>query len=523
MERQLRQRLDHLAEILKGQFEQRKGWVLWGLSVLYLGITCWLASRKLMWNDELFTFYIARLPSLADIWSALSTGADQIPPFFHILTRTSWPLLGVNHVSVRLPGILGFWVMSLCLFRFVSKRSLALYGFAAMLFPLLTTAYDYAYEARPYGAVLGFSALALLCWQSVADGYRRKLWLAGLSVSVAAAISSHYYAVLVLFPLAVGEMVRSFSQRHLDLAVWGAFVIGVTPLLLFLPLIEAARAYSAHFWAQPRWGSIAEFYYFLLIPAAFPLAAILIFAGVYRTPSPPRFNRADHPSRPTPPVHEIAAALGFVVMPAIAVILAKLVTGGFTYRYALPSVIGVSVLLAVGAYRLFSTRGMLPVVLIIIFVASFFMLQIRSLQRIIAVSHELGSAYALIRSEPETDLSIIPSDLHTFMILAHYAPTDITSRLLYLANPDASLRYLGHTTVDRGILDLQSWFKVRVEKYQSYIHNQSRFLVLANDKHLNIRPGGLSWLLAELISPERYIELRGQRSGYLLFLVSPTE
>lgn len=344
--------------------------------------------------------------------------------------------------------------MSLCLFRFVSKRSSALSGFAAMLFPLITTAYDYAYEARPYGAVLGFSGLALLCWQSVADGYRRKGWLTGLSMSVAAAISSHDYAVLVLFPLAVGEMVRSLSQRRLDLAVWAAVGIGMRPLLLFLPLIEAARAYSAHFWAQPRWGSIAEFYYFLLIPAAFPLASILILAGVYRTSSPPRFNPADHPSRPAPPVHEIAAALGFVVMPAIAVILAKLVTGGFTYRYALPSVIGVSVLLAFGAYRLFSTRGMLPVALIIIFVASFFMLQIRSLQRIIAVSHELGSAYALIRSEPETDLSIIHSDLQAFMILAHYAPTDITSRLLYLANPDASLRYLGHMTVDRGILAL---------------------------------------------------------------------
>src|SRR5262245_65490298 len=136
-----------------------------------------------MWNDELFTFYTSRLPKVSDIWGALLTGADQIPPLFHLITRAAFALFGVNSLSVRLPEVLGFWVMSLCLFRFVSKRSSALYGFAAMLVPLITVAYDYAYEARPYGLVLGFCGLALLCWQSAAEGHYRKLPLIGLAVS----------------------------------------------------------------------------------------------------------------------------------------------------------------------------------------------------------------------------------------------------------------------------------------------------------------------------------------------------
>src|SRR6266508_1563014 len=142
-----------------------------------------------MSNDELYTFYISLLPSHSDIWSALSTGADQIPPFFYMITRASILLFGENHVSIRLPEVLGFWVMSLCLFQFVSKRSSALHGLVAMLFPLVTDAYYYAFEARPYGLVLGFGGTALLCWQAAAEGYYRKLSLMGLALSLAAAIS----------------------------------------------------------------------------------------------------------------------------------------------------------------------------------------------------------------------------------------------------------------------------------------------------------------------------------------------
>jgi hypothetical protein len=520
-----------MAEVLRGQFERRRPWWLCGFSILYLVSTCLLASRKLMWNDELFTFYIARLPSLADMWSALSTGADQIPPFFHMITRASLSLFGVNHVSIRLPEILGFWVMSLCLFRFVSKRSTGLYGFTAMLFPLITTAYDYAYEARPYGLVLGFCALALLCWQSAAEGRRRKLSLVGLAVSFAAAISSHYYAVLLFFPLAAGEVVRSLSQRRLDLSIWGAFGFGMTPLLLFLPLIEGARTYSASFWAQPHWRSIPEFYYFLLIPAVFPLVAILILSAVNLPTPRPDPSRPNQESCAPIPIHEIGASFGFIAMPIVAVIFAKLVTGAFTYRYALPSVIGFSILLAFGAFKLLGLRAILSVALIVSFLGGFIMLQVRSLQEILAVSQELDKTYKFIQSKTESELPtktesklpIVASDLHTFMALIHYGPSDIASRLVYLADPEASLRYLGHTTVDRGILDLKPWFGLKIEEYGAYMTSQRHFWVYVYRKRLYGRISGLDWLLADLIATNQRIELKGQNNGNLLLLISPAE
>ena len=82
-------RLNGFAEALVGCVEKREVWFLAGFSILYLAVTCLVAAQKPLWNDELYTLYIVRLPGVSDVWAALSTGAEQIPPFFYVLTRAS--------------------------------------------------------------------------------------------------------------------------------------------------------------------------------------------------------------------------------------------------------------------------------------------------------------------------------------------------------------------------------------------------------------------------------------------------
>ena len=65
--------------------------------------------------------------------------------------------------------MLGYLLMSVCVFGFVVRRASRLYGLVAVLLPIATIAHGYAYEARAYGLVLGFSAAALLCWQRSAE------------------------------------------------------------------------------------------------------------------------------------------------------------------------------------------------------------------------------------------------------------------------------------------------------------------------------------------------------------------
>ena len=160
------------------------------LSLLYVAVTIVFAQRKLMWNDELYTYYMARLPSMSDVWAALMSRGEQTPPFFYCTTRVSFDLFGVNNLSVRLPEILGFWVMlacPVCLRRTPGARRCP--ALCAAAFPLVTIAYSYAFEARPYGLLLGFAALALVSWQSATLNRGRSIALVCLGASVAAAVS----------------------------------------------------------------------------------------------------------------------------------------------------------------------------------------------------------------------------------------------------------------------------------------------------------------------------------------------
>jgi dolichyl-phosphate-mannose-protein mannosyltransferase len=508
--------LDYFAEALRAQAERSKLWLICGFSILYLVSTCLVASRKPMWNDELFTFYIAGLPSVSDIWSALLAGGEQNPPLFHIITRISLSLFGVNELAIRLPEVVGFWVMSLCLFQFVSKRSSALYGFAAMLFPLVTKAYSYAYEARPYGIVLGLAGVSLICWQSAVEGHYRKFSLVGLAVSLAAAVSNHYYAVLLFLPLAVGEAARSIALRRLDRPIWVAAGSGMIPLLLFAPLIQQVRTHSTIFWTQPHWGKMTDFYYSLLTPALLPLVGMLVLAAIYPASHAASASSPIQKSPSTPPFHEVAASLGFITIPVVAVIMAIFVTGAVTARYVLPSVIGFSILIAFAAYRSLEGRAIMGVSLVVLLCGGFVMAEVRTFQSIAEISSTQAKTYEFLRSNNESNLPIVASDPHTFMTLAYYAPRDITSRLVYLADPQASLRYLGHSTVDRAMLGLKPWFGLRVEEYASYVASQQQFLVYGPI-------GWLNWLVSELTATNRRIELKGRNRENLLFLVSATE
>lgn len=169
--------LPHRVEYLLEKLENRKWLLLLFFSIFFFSGFCLIATSKVISNDELFTIYIARLPSFHQVWTALATGVEQTPPFFYIVTRGDFALLGSSPLAARLPELLAFWLMCVCLFHFVSKRSSAFYGFIAMLFPFVTVAFNFVAWARAYALVLGFSAFGLLCWQWAVENRRRTLAL----------------------------------------------------------------------------------------------------------------------------------------------------------------------------------------------------------------------------------------------------------------------------------------------------------------------------------------------------------
>src|SRR5262245_25589769 len=114
---------DRIANLLNGRFQYV---VLMLFTAVYLLITCYRASRKLFWFDELFTVYVSRLSDMGSIWKELTRAVDMNPPGFYAITLLSEAFLGETSLGVRLPSIIGFWVFCICLFRFVSRRASAL-------------------------------------------------------------------------------------------------------------------------------------------------------------------------------------------------------------------------------------------------------------------------------------------------------------------------------------------------------------------------------------------------------------
>jgi hypothetical protein len=513
MIRRFLHRLDRLDAWLTGALDRRRGWIMAGFAVLYLAVTCALAWYKPLWIDELYTYYICRLPTPFDIWSILATGVEGIPPSFHLLTRASVKLLGENHLSVRLPEILGVGGMTLCLFQIVSRRSSSAYGAVAMLVPLVTHAYDYAYEARPYGLVLGLSAASMLCWQSAAAGVRRAPSLLGLTAALAGALASHYYGVLLLVPLAAGELVRSAVRRRLDVPVWLALSVATLPLLLFLPLIQAARAVGPGFWAKPRWSGAVSFYRTLLEPALLPVVAILVVLATYAIIRSHDRREPGWASSAGPPLHEVVAAFGYLAIPAVAVILAKLVTGAFTARYALPAVVGLAILLAWGAYHVLDRRASMGVVLALVLASWFAVTQgIKGVGELRQEAAGLRDTYRFLRETVPTDERIVVANAHEFFQLTHYAPPEMAPRLVYLADPSAARRYLGSDTAELGLAEFRRWTALAIEYYAAYASTHRRLLVYG-------RPGGRSWLLPALLANGARVELLAQHGPESLLRV----
>src|SRR5262245_39505241 len=225
-------------------------------------VTWRFAHTKPFWFDEIFTLRIACTPTLAEMWSALSSGKEPHPPLTYLAVRASTQAFGEKEWAARLPAMVGFWTMCLCLYAFAARRVSTPFAWLAFLFPIAPDGFRYSVEARAYGLVMGLCGLALIFWQGACERPTRRLrFLIGLSLSLAAAISSHYYAVTMAGPLMLGEAVRSAERRRLDGPVWLALAAGLTPLFLFFPMIQRARSFLQEgFFSRAGLADISPFY-----------------------------------------------------------------------------------------------------------------------------------------------------------------------------------------------------------------------------------------------------------------------
>jgi hypothetical protein len=256
------------------------------------------------------------------------------------------------------------------------------------------------------------------------------------------------------------------------------------------------------------------FYFLLLSPLALPLVPLLIFSVIF-----PPTNEGQRQAPPAKiPTYEIATAFGFVSIPVIAVALCMLVTGAFTDRYAMPAVIGVSIFAAWAARRLLFRRETVVVGLLMVLCAFFLSIVLYHYNELAKARSDQAQTENFLRSKNPSNLPIAISDSLSFTKIAHYAPPDLAPHIIYLADPEASLLYLGHNSLEKGTLDLiKPWFRLKVEEYRDFLSSRQAFLVYGKPTFF------LNWLLFDLNKSGVRMEMQGRNGDFLLFSVHPKD
>jgi hypothetical protein len=477
------------------------------------------ACYRPLWNDELFTLTLATLPTWGDTLAALRTGGEQLPLPYYGLMRGVAAVLGTGALALRLPALLGFLGGCAAIFLFLHRRIARTEALIAALLPSLGPFHFYAFEARPYGLVLGLSGAALCCWQRVAEPARRRRALAGLFLSLALAVACHYYAALVVVPLAAGELVRTHQRRRIDGAAWAVLVGAPVPALLgSLPLLAHVGDLAATFWARPSLLRLAHAYAWALVPVGVLGLAVLLtaLARACLRPAAPRAL-----ARPTwrglartLPADEWAAVLGLAALPLLAWGLAH-VTGAFTDRYAIGAVLGVSILAVLPLSALLRSDPAQRVALALVVVGAVAVKQLLNVQAARRGEASLRASIALLEGAGGGQLPIVAATTLELLPLAHYAPPALASRLLYLTDEAAAQRILGHSSVERSMRTLVGpWFGLHIRDYAAFMRAGGDFLLFGQVD------GEHSWVLARLReegrSPELQQQLRwGKRPVYL--------
>jgi mannosyltransferase len=476
------------------------------LAVIVVGLVAAslaVATERFLWNDELFTWYFAGLPGFDDVWRELEEGAEQLPPSFYVLTRAVLDVLGSSPVALRLPEVLAFAGAGAGLFALLARRVPALYALVAVLFVLFSGARYYGSEARPYALVLLFTTTALLSWQVATEGGRlRRVGLVGLALSVAGAVCSHYFGVLVVVPLVAGELVRARQRGRVDLPVLAAMSAVLLPLVAFLPIIRAAGDFGTGFWATPAWGNVPGFYRRLLTPewAWLPVGLILAAAGygVWRR----------RVALPVPP-HELVAFVALAGLPVAGVALAKLATGAFTDRYVLPAALGVAILFAL-AIRVVDGQGRVLVLAVVsVLLVAGTAKVVRDRHAAVEDARRQDADLRFLAAQQRPGVPLIVADPHAFFELSDRAARKGGPTLTYIADPQAAVRYLGTDTIDLGLEQLRDFAPLRVIPYE---RAPRRFLLWGIGAQWD-------WLSKRLRADGRKLLPRARHDGQTLYEV----
>ena len=454
------------------------------------------AHRAPLSHDEYYTAYLSRLPDWHSVWRALNDGADVTPPLFVLITRASVHIFGSGNLGLRLPGLLGGWLMIWCIYRFMRNVVPLTYACLAALMPVLTIAFERHFcDARPYGLLLGATGIAILCWQ------RRSAF--GLTLALGVATAVHYFALTLIGPLALAEGARWWKQRKMN---WPMLVTLLAPFAVVVahwPLIPiAVQTYGDRIGFRTSFGNVLTFYRLGFGSLLIPLVLALVARELCRLFGPPSIQEDQSQLAPYPARGEWALALGLAALPGLTIVVVALTFQIIATRYTIAGVLGVSLLAGLSAAWIDQRRCALgfSTLLVIALCTIYTGIQYRHTVLPVTLPNALQ---AELRASGET---MLVSRVGLYVRLHANVPTDLQAQLWYAYDQEAVRSHhefgTGKTfALENAIFQLSKWAPLHVIAFEEFLAAHPTFLVYGTPND--------GWLLPELKRRQATITLQG--------------
>jgi hypothetical protein len=249
------------------------------------------------------------------------------------------------------------------------------------------------------------------------------------------------------------------------------------------------RDYGKHYWVKTSWRMAFTTYGDIFsVNRNLALAGVLLFGltvagmlfGWWRDPSQTSRGNGF-------PLPDLLLINGFLIFPAVLVVLAKVGGSGYVYRYGWPAVVG----LPLGAVFLTAdiwtkpaaSRVLTALLLVFLFQTTVNFRDLRS----------PGPPADLYGEQPEarwseiTRLSVenptIPVAVdggNAYLQLLYYAPAELRNHMIRVVNPEARLRWTDNDMGDIYHRSLGQFFPWRIEDSASFFAAHKKFLVMSD-------------------------------------------
>jgi hypothetical protein len=398
---------------------------------------------RYLWIDELWTKFIISKPSVWQSLVVLKHGGDGTPPVYHLLARASWGLLGGRaETALRTLSFVSMWIAMVLLYVLLRRTFTILPALVAVLaFWSSEAIIGYAFYARTYASLL--AAIVGFCLVYGRDK-KGPLSFALIAAMAALVCTLHYFGIFAIGAVVLGDTLARREPLPAMIRRWLPTTAGPIALACCWPFLHGWQAGLRVFSALPpeTLGSALKKVLFSW-SVAWEATAILILAwcvsAIMRLITHvPRYGGEKARSTKIEPFQPVAGLLGTILVPILVAVFSALVMSEMLIRYMIPSLLGVTVLLAIVASKT-SPRVLRAAAILLILLGWH---NLRHFSE--AEMRWQATADQMMKIGQNDELPIVTLSLHEAHLLYEYKP-GLRSRLFFadLGESHGSQLYIG--------------------------------------------------------------------------------